>query len=302
MTEAGKKTIGAVSLRQRGRRSFTTLTAIFVATALVGACEQEAFEDKVDPLKKNVIDDANLTDLLLTAGAPNEAIVYFERALQEEPDRADYRRGLAISLARAKRYPESVRVYQELIALGQAEPADELEYAVVSARMQKWDEVRTVMARIPSGLNTERKYLVTAMLADHEKDWAGADAAYARAEELANNPANILNNWGVSKMSRGELDEAEVLFERALSFDSRLFNAKNNLVISRGLRGIYQLPIVPMTETEKAIMLNNLGVIAQRKGETKIAKGLYVAAVETHPQHYAEAAGRLSSLEANVEN
>ena len=93
-----------------------------------------------------------------------------------------------------------------------------------------------------------------------------------------------------------------IQLEKVRSDALRLFSAKNNLAIARGLQGNYQLPVVPMTETEKAIMLNNLGVIAVRRGEAKIAKGLFVAAVETHPQHYEEAAGRLSALEAVVEN
>ena len=277
------------------------LAAALVTAGLLAGCEREALADK-DPLAKSIIEEGKLTDLLLTAGSPEEAINFFERALKEEPERADYRRGLAISLARAKRYPESVRVYQELIALNQAEPADRLEYAVVSARLEKWDEVRSVLGALPEGFNTSRRHMVDAMLADHEQNWSEADAAYGRAERLANNPAGILNNWGVSKMSRGEFKAAEGMFEKSLSFNSRLFNAKNNLAISRGLQGNYQLPVIPMTETEKAIILNNLGIIAMRRGETKIAKGLFVAAVETHPQHYEAAAGRLMALEATVEN
>jgi Flp pilus assembly protein TadD len=140
------------------------------------------------------------------------------------------------------------------------------------------------------------------MLADHQRNWAAADAAYARAETLTTNPANVLNNWGVSLMSRGDFVSAASTFERALSFNARLFNAKNNLAIARGLQGNFQLPIVPMTETEKAVILNNLGLIAMRKNEKRIAKGLFAAAVDVHPQHYPEAADRLAALEAVVEN
>ncbi len=61
--------------------------------------------------------------------------------------------------------------------------------------------------------------------------------------------------------------------------------------------GDYQLPVVPMTETEKAYLLNNLGVIALRRGQREVARGLFAAAVETHPQYYAAAASRLASLD-----
>lgn len=283
----------------RLRRLFA-IPAVCVAVLALTACE--SVSEKKDPLAKNIIDEANLTGLMLTAGSPEEAVSFFQGALAEEPERADFRRGLAVSLARAKRYPEASRVYQELIALNQAEPVDRIEYAMIAARLEKWDDVRSVAAALPPGLNSSKRYMVDAMLADHDQNWAEADAAYGRAEALSTNPANVLNNWGVSLMSRGDLDNAIRNFEQALTFNGRLFNAKNNLAIARGLGGNYQLPVVPMTETEKAIILNNLGLIAIRRGEDKIAKGLFAAAVDAHPQHYDSAATRLAALEGVVEN
>lgn len=263
---------------------------------LLGACEG-GMADRPSPLAGNIIDDAELADLLLTAGDPEEAVAYFENALAQSPDRADFRRGLALSLARARRYPEAARVFSEMVARGQAEPADRLEYAMVAARLQRWDEVRTIVLGLPPGMDTAQRHVIDAMLADHEQNWGAADAAYARAEARSADPAPVLNNWGVSQMSRGDLAAAASLFERALAYDSRLFSAKNNLAIARGLMGDYQLPAVPMTETEKAYLLNNLGVIAQRSGRSEVARGLFAAAVEAHPQHYAAAASRLAALE-----
>lgn len=277
-----------------------TMAAVLAMSGFLAGCESP--NDREDPLAKNVIDEANLTDLLLTAGDPEEGVTYFQAALAKEPDRVDFRRGLAISLTRAKRYPEAGRVYEEMMSLGQAEPTDRLEYALVAARLDKWDDVKAVVADLPGGFNTGRRHMVEAMLADQQQNWPAADAAYARAETLSTNPANVLNNWGVSMMSRGDLPAAARTFEKALTYNARLFSAKNNLAISRGLQGNYQLPVIPMTETEKAIILNNLGVIALKKDEKRIAKGLFAAAVEAHPQHYETAASRLASLEAVVEN
>ncbi|MEL6477189.1 MAG: tetratricopeptide repeat protein [Pseudomonadota bacterium] len=278
------------------------LGTVLIGLLALGACDRTTFADKPDPLGQNVIDDAGLNDLLLTAGDPEYSVSYFQNALAKEPNRADLRRGLAISLNRAKRFPESARVYQELIALGQADPADQLDYGFVAVRLGKWDEAGAIDRSLPGGLNSARRHLLSAMVADNGQQWGIADAAYARAETLATNPADVLNNWGVSQMSRGDLKRAEQVFERALSFNSRLFSAKNNLAISRGLQGDYNLPLVPMTETEKATILNNLGLIATRKGDINQARGLFAAAVDTHPQHYAAAADRLAALDGKVEN
>ncbi|MEL6218947.1 MAG: tetratricopeptide repeat protein [Pseudomonadota bacterium] len=274
----------------------------FAVVPLLLGCGQSANNPNVDPLAKNVIDDAGLSNLLLSAGDPEQAVTYFSNASAEEPERADLRRGLAISLARAGRYPESARVYQELDGLGQASPADLLEYGYVTVRLQRWPDAEAIDARLPAGLNTPRRHIFAGILADQRKDWETADNAYNQAELLTTNPAKVLNNWGVSKMGRGAFEEAERLFERAVSFDSRLFSAKNNLAIARGLQGNYQLPLVPLSDRERATILNNLGVIAARRNQEDIAKGLFAAAVEAHPQHYQGASDKLAGLEATVEN
>ena len=271
------------------------------AIALPTACADK-IDRKEDPLKASAIDEAGLNDLLLTAGDPEYSVNYFQTSLAREPERADFRRGLAISLNRAKRYLESARVYEELIALNQAAPSDLLDYGFLAVRLGKWEEASQINDRLAPGLNTSRRHLLSAMVADNRSDWGAADAAYARAETLATNPAEVLNNWGVSHMSRGNFDQAVERFQRALTFNARLFNAKNNLAIARGLRGEYALPLVPMTEEEKATILNNLGVIATRRGELNQARGLFAAAIDAHPQHYQGAADRLAALDNKVEN
>lgn len=278
-------------------------TAIAVLAALglaLAGCAETSVSNKEDPLAKDVIDDANLSELLLAAGNPADAVRYFEQALEREPDRAHFRRGLAKSLARVKRYPESARVYEELTALGQDEPEDRLDYGYVAIRLDRWDDAARLAASLPGGMNLPRRHVLDALVADHSSDWATADAAYARAESLSPNPAEVLNNWGVSQMSRGNLTAAERTFDRAVSYDSRLFEAKNNLALSRGLQGNYQMPVVPLTDTERATILNNLGLIALRRNETRIAKGLFAEAVATHPEHYQAAADRLAALEATI--
>ncbi len=274
--------------------------AITVTAMGLSACE--SVSDKEDPLAGSIIDEANLNDLMLTAADPSDAALYFEQSLAREPDRADFRRGLAISLSRAKRYKEAARVFQELITLDQDQPTDRLEYAFVAMRLDRWDDVRTLSQSFPDGLQTPRRYSIDAMLADQDNDWAAADAAYERAEKLSAQPAAVLNNWGVSQMSRGDLSAAAKTFERAIAFDARLFSAKNNLAIVRGLQGRYELPLVPLSDEERAVLLNNLGIIAMRRGDEKIARGLFAAAVAAHPQHYSGAADKLAALEAIVQN
>lgn len=267
----------------------------------LGLTACESVSQKEDPLAGNIIDEANLNDLMLTVSDPRDAVNYFQQALAAEPDRADFRRGLANSLVRAERYNEAARVFQELITLGQDRPADRVTYANVAIRLDRWDDVRTLVASFPAGLETPRRYMIEAMVADQDQAWEKADALYEKAVKLSARPAPILNNWGVSQMARGDLQAAKDTFERAVSYDSGLFNAKNNLAIARGLQGEYTLPLVPLKDEERAVLLNNLGIIAMRQGDEKLARGLFAAAVDAHPQHYAGAADKLAVLEASVE-
>lgn len=271
-----------------------------ISMAAIGLSACESVSQKEDPLAASVIDEANLNELMLTVSDPEDAVKYFEQAVAREPERADFRRGLARSLARAERYNEAARVYQELITLGQEQPADRVDYAVVAIKLDRWDDVRTLAQSFASGLETPRRHMVEALIADQDQDWQAADEAYAKAEKLSPQPASVLNNWGVSQMARGDLKAAEKTFERAVSYDTALFSAKNNLVIVRGLQGQYTLPLVPVSDEEKAVLLNNLGIIAMRQGDERIARGLFAAAVDAHPRHYASAADKLALLESSV--
>ena len=273
-------------------------------TALVGLAGCETREIDVDPEKEqsvvlNVIDESNLSDLMLTIGDPNEAVEYFRRSLAQDPTRTDLKRGFAMSLARAKRYGDAQRVFAQLVEAGEASDADRMEYAYVSSRLEDWTMVDLQLAALSDGYSSPRRWLVTAMLADHGEDWAAADAAYERAVAMSPAPSVALNNWGVSKMSRGEIAEAIKTLEQAVRFNPDLFNPKNNLVIARGLNGQYRLPAIKMTELERARLLHNLGLIALRRGDVNEAKGLFADAVDISPTYYGAAAEKLKVLEAS---
>ncbi|MFN3262648.1 MAG: tetratricopeptide repeat protein [Pikeienuella sp.] len=250
----------------------------------------------------NAIDAAGLNDLMLTVSDPETAVSYFRRALDETPERADLRRGYVLALARARRFAEAVEVFEGLEADGLADDALRVEYAHSLARLARWEEAANQLALVSSSLDTPRRHLIDAMLADQRQDWAGADAAYEAARRRAVNPGAVLNNWGVSRLSRGDAAAAARTFEEALSFDPRLFNAKNNLAVARALEGEYSLPLVSLSEEERATLLHNVGVVALRRGDVEAAKGLFSMAVAAHPRFYPEAAEKLAALQASVSN
>ena len=108
----------------------------------------------------------------------------------------------------------------------------------------------------------------------------------------------MLNNWGYSKLTRGDYKDAERLFNSAVAQDSTLFTAKNNLVLSRGAQRNYNVPMVPMDQTERAQLLHNMALSAIKQGDVETGKGLLREAIDTHPQHFEAASRSLAALEA----
>ena len=134
------------------------------------------------------------------------------------------------------------------------------------------------------------------------KNWKKADSFYEIAAGLTTKPAGVLNNWGFSKLTRGENSGAEKLFNEALTYDSTLFTAKNNLVLARAAQRKYDLPVIEMSQTQRAELLYTMALAAIKQGDVSVGKGLLTQAVETHPQFFEAASRSLAALDANVQN
>ena len=156
--------------------------------------------------------------------------------------------------------------------------------------------------RIPPTFETYKRYRLEAMIADSNEEWKNADAFYEIAVGLTTKPSSVMNNWGYSKLSRGDFAGAERLFGEAVTYDPDLFTAKNNLALARGAQRKYELPVIPMSQVERAQLLHTLGLAAVKQGDVEIGKGLLREAIDTHPQHFEAAARSLRALEANVTN
>ena len=111
----------------------------------------------------------------------------------------------------------------------------------------------------------------------------------------------MLNNWGFSKLTRGDAPGAEKLFTQALTYDPTLFTAKNNLVLARAAQRKYDLPVVRMTQTERAELLYSIALAAIKQGDVTVGKGLLQQAIDTHPRHFEAAARSLEALDSNVQ-
>ncbi|WP_425041059.1 tetratricopeptide repeat protein [Primorskyibacter sp. S187A] len=265
-----------------------------------GEIDKNAVDRKLSNL--NVVDETDLNDVMLTVADPNEAVSYFQRATADNPDRIDLHRGLAASLIRAKRVTEAVPVWRKITEMDDATPADSVQLADALLRDSQWEAAETVLDAIPPTHETYKRYRLEAMVADSNKEWKRADSFYETAVGLTTTPASVMNNWGYSKLTRGDFDGAERLFLDAIRQDDTLFTAKNNLALARGAQGNYQLPVVPMSQEERANLLHTLGLAAIKRGDVETGKGLFRDAIDSHPQYFEAAVRSLDALENNVTN
>jgi Tfp pilus assembly protein PilF len=276
------------------------LTSALLGSLAISACNQPQNSAEVQRAIKsvNVIDESNLSDIMLTVGDPNEAVAYFQKTSLENPDRIDLKRGLARSHVRAGQAAQAVTVWGEVVAHPEGTLDDRVSLADALIRSNEWDRAAAELNKIPPTHETYERYRLEAMVADSKKAWKKADSFYEIAAGLTTKPAGVLNNWGFSKLSRKEFGAAEKLFTQALTYDPALFTAKNNLVMSRGAQRKYDMPVIEMTQIERAELLYTLGLTAIKQGDITVGKGLLQNAVDTHPQHFEAAVRSLAALES----
>ena len=274
-----------------------------VCVLALTACQKTADADLERALQDvNALDEADLSHLMLNASDPEEAVTYFARSAEQAPERIDFRRGLGVSLVRANRPGEAVEVWRQVIAHPDATSEDRVELADALIRDGKWAEAEAVLDSIPPTYETYKRYRLEAMIADGNQEWEKADSFYEIAAGLTTKPAGVLNNWGYSRLTRGDYRGAEELFIRALRIDRSMFTAKNNLVLARSAQRNYDLPVIEMTQIERAHLLHTIALSAIKQGDVSTGRGLLQEAIDTHPQHFEAAVRSLRALESNVLN
>lgn len=276
------------------------VTCLLIAGLLgLSACAKSpsARADKV--LKDlNVVDDTNMSDVMLTVGDPTQAIDYFSKASAANPTRYDLKRGLAKSLARANRPGDAVKIWREIAYSAEGTNEDRVGLAEALIRMNDWKGARTELSAVPPTYETYERYRLEAMVADSTKEWKKADSFYETAFGLTTKPSGVLNNWGYSKLTRGDYPGAEKLFAQSLTYDPGAFTTKNNLVLSRAAQHNYDMPLVQMTQAERAQLLYTAALTAVKQGDVATAKTLLQDAIDTAPQFFEQAVRTLKTLDA----
>lgn len=278
------------------RKLWIASLCLLIGVALSG-CEESSHARTARAIDSiAAIDQENMAEMMLAAADPREAVSYFTQAVENQPDRIIFRRGLARSLARSGDAEAAIPVWQQVIAHPDSVLDDQVELADAYIRTNNWAEAEATLNRVPPTHETYHRYRLEAMVADSRQQWDRADSFYEIAAGLTARPAGVLNNWGYSKLTRGDHRGAERLFTDALRHEPNLFTAKNNLVLARAAQRRYELPLIAMTQTERAELLHTMALAAIRQGDTAVGRGLLEDAIATHPQHFDAAVLALRAL------
>ncbi|OZA19817.1 MAG: hypothetical protein B7Y02_00415 [Rhodobacterales bacterium 17-64-5] len=284
-------------MRQNG------IVALCVSSALaLSACTNKN-DEQVQRALQDIAsgDEASLNEVMISASDPNDAVAYFTNALTANPDKIELQRGLAKSLVRAQKPTEGATAWRTVVANAESTPEDRVMLADALIRANYWAAAKAELNLIPPTHESFDRYRIEALVADSDKNWKKADSFYEIAVGLTTKPANVLNNWGFSRLTRGEAAAAEKLFVEALTYDPSMFTAKNNLVLARAAQRKYDLPVVRMTQQERAELLYSMALAAIKQGDVAVGKGLLQQAIETHPQYFEAATRSLEALDANVQ-
>lgn len=129
-----------------------------------------------------------------------------------------------------------------------------------------------------------RAWNARAAIADLAKDWATADAAYAKAVAAAPKDATILANRGWSNLLRGRHVAAERDLAAALALAPNLSEARTNLALARAMQGRYQEAFEHSDRTTLASDLNTVGFAAMSRGDLAVAEAYFNRALTLNPQ------------------
>lgn len=102
----------------------------------------------------------------------------------------------------------------------------------------------------------------------------------------APNQAAAFSNQGLSFIQRNEAASAVEAFETALRLDPSLTTAAHNRRVALAMLGRYDAALAGVSEADLPTALNNVAVIASRRGDRAVADRLFAAAITASPRYY----------------
>lgn len=201
-----------------------------------------------------------------------------------------------LAFARGKNAEALIR-YQQLLAIAPDDPMLAERAGIAALRLGNAALAAGYIERATKSRNPSwRAWNARGVVADLQRDWPGADMAYAKAAGLAPDQADILNNQGWSQLLRGDWTKAVGFFEKASAKDPKSPRIANNLELARAALAS-DLPGRKAGEDDRAwaARLNDAGVAALLLGDKQRAIAAFAQALDASESWYDRAANNLKA-------
>ncbi|MDP3869331.1 tetratricopeptide repeat protein [Phenylobacterium sp.] len=203
-----------------------------------------------------------------------------------------------LHLARG-RFEEATRSF----ALAEAAPALNAQAlqgrGVALAQLGRSDEaIATLRRAVAVDPALWRAWNALGVESDRRRDWATAEAAYAKAIATPSADEIVYNNRGYSRLLQGRYSDASADFVAALDRDPTLTAARMNLRLSLALQGDYARATAVGDKDQKAGVLNNAGFAAVLRGDLDDAQRLFEQAIDNRGSTYGRAYHNLELVKA----
>jgi len=233
------------------------------------------------------------------SGRFDQARLMISRAIAAGASPGDADRAVADLDFASGKFAEALALYQQLLA-GTPNDRVMLERAGIAAFRSgdvKLAGTLTDRATAVPGASW-RAWNALGAVADLNRDWATADRAYEKAQQLAPDRPEIVNNRAWSRLLRGDWAGARQDLERAAQLAPKSTRIANNLELARdALAADLPSRLPGEGDGEWAARLNDAGVAAQLLGDRKRAIAAFTQALEASGTWYERAANNLEAAE-----
>ena len=220
-----------------GRRCWVPLAAIAVLFGVLTERRNHDYrtklalwEDTVNKRPENVLALCSLGQSLTNARKPEQAIPYYEKALELEPEMARAHAEYGLALGRTGHIPEAIPHLQEALRLDPTLPEGHFNYGSVLSRLGHYDEAvaqfnETLRLQPESTEACNEMGITLGRMGQLEAavEW------FHRVLKVDPRNASALSNLGYALWLQGRRAEAQARFEEALRIDPDFIDARNNL-------------------------------------------------------------------------
>lgn len=195
-------------------------------------------------------------------------------------------------------YELSAAYYEQLLVLSPGDMDIRQELAEVNIQRQQYDAAESELKSLAEAMPQNwRAWNSLGLIADLRGNYADSEQFYAKAIDANPTNADIRNNRGYSLIMSHRYAEAVDVLRDGMRLDADNSRLHNNLLISLAWLGRYEDAVsAGRASLDEWIAYNNVGYIAQLKGDYDAAVRLYNAALSSSPRYYPTAATNLDAV------